>query len=107
MKILFDQNTPINLRRHLPGHDVTTARQAGWGEVENGELLTLAESAGFNIFITCDQSLSYQQNLAGRKIAIIELTRNNWPLIQPHVLEIAAAVDSCVPGSYIRVICGK
>jgi predicted nuclease of predicted toxin-antitoxin system len=107
MKILFDQNAPANLRRHLPGHDVTTARKSGWEEVENGELLTLAESAGFEVFLTCDQSLSYQQNFVGRKIAIVELTKNNWPRIKPHVVEIAAAVNFCVPGSYIRVVCGS
>jgi predicted nuclease of predicted toxin-antitoxin system len=107
VKILFDQNAPANLRHHLPGHTIVTARQAGWEEIENGELLKKAEETGFDILLTCDQSLSYQQNLAGRKIAIVELTKNNWPRVKPHVEEIAAAVNSCVSGSYIRVICGK
>ncbi len=107
MKILFDQNAPANLRDHLPGHDIVTAREAGWEEVENGELLRRAEDAGFQVFLTCDQSLVYQQNLSGRKIAIVELSRNNWPLIKPHVSAIHRAVESCGLGSYIRVECGR
>ena len=107
MNILFDQNVPRKLRRYLAGHLVTTARSMGWDRTVNGELLQVAQTAGFDVFMTCDQNLSYQQDLAGRKIAIVELTSNNCPVVVPHTARIAAAVNSCVPGSYIRVKCGK
>jgi predicted nuclease of predicted toxin-antitoxin system len=105
MRILFDQNMPRNLRAFLPGHEVRTSGQMGWQELENGELLTKAESAGFEVFITGDQNLSYQQNLSTRTISIIELTKNNWPSVEPHVERIAKAVSDCTPGSYQVIDC--
>jgi hypothetical protein len=77
----------------------------GWQELENGELLKAAESGGFVVFITCDQSLRYQQNLVERKIAIIELTKNNWPSIQPYVVQIARTIDICTEGEYHTIEC--
>jgi hypothetical protein len=106
MKILFDQNVPRPLWRYLTGHLVSTAYAMGWDRAVNGELLQIAVAAGFDVFITGDRNLSYQQNLGERKI-IVELTRNNWPCVKPHVDEIAAAVNSCIPGSYTRVTCGS
>lgn len=106
MRVLFDQNVPKKLRSNLGKHMVSTAYAMGWDRAVNGDLLRLAEAAGFDVFITGDQKLSYQQNLAARKIAIVELTKNNWPVVKPRAEEIAAAVDSCVAGSYVRVICG-
>jgi predicted nuclease of predicted toxin-antitoxin system len=105
MKILFDHNGPFNLRRFLPEHEVQTASKMGWAELANGELLAIAEKAGFDLFITCDQDLSYQQNLASRRIAILELTKNNWPSVAPHVVEIVDAVATTVEGSYRIVRC--
>ncbi len=107
MNILFDQNVPRKLRRHLTGHLVTSARAMGWDRTKNGELLRAAEAAGFEVFLTCDQNLSYQQDLASRQIAIVELTSNNWPIVKAHVTEIVAAVNRCTSASYIRVECGK
>ena len=74
-RILFDQNVPVGLRRHL-ADEVSTAYENGWHELRNGELLDAAESARFDVFLTCDQSIRHQQNLAGRKIAIIVLLTN-------------------------------
>lgn len=74
MKVLFDQNIPRNLRPFLSPHEVKTAAELGWEELQNGELLRYAEAAGFDIFITGDQNLSYQQKLGTRNIAILELT---------------------------------
>jgi hypothetical protein len=71
MKVLFDQNVPTKLRRFLRLHWTTTAAELGWSELKNGDLLAIAESAGFEILITCDQNLEYQQNLSGRKIAVL------------------------------------
>jgi hypothetical protein len=74
MLVLFDHGTPRTLARHLiDHHTVTEALARGWERVENGELLTLAEEAGFDVLVTTDQNLSYQQNLKGRKIALVLL----------------------------------
>ena len=77
----------------------------GWGRIENGDLLNAAEDAGFDVFLTGDQNLSYQQNLKTRRIGIVEITKNNWPSVQPRVLEIVNAVESCGTGGYIRIVC--
>lgn len=77
MRILFDQGTPIPLRRWLPAHHVETTWQREWAELSNGDLLTAAESAGFDLLVTTDQNLRYQQNLSTRRIAILVLTIAN------------------------------
>jgi predicted nuclease of predicted toxin-antitoxin system len=105
MRILFDQNIPRNLRQFLARHEVQTAARMGWGRVENGELLARAEEAGFDVFLTGDQNLSYQQNLHAKRIGIVELTKNNWPSVQPHITEIVQAVETCGVGGYQRVVC--
>ena len=78
MRILFDQGTPVAIRRFLVGHTVRTTRQEGWATLANGNLLLAAERAGFELLLTTDNSLAYQQNLTGRKIAIVVLNRNRW-----------------------------
>jgi hypothetical protein len=103
MQILFDQGTPAPLRHALVGHRVTTAYEIGWAELENGELLELAE-ARFDIFITTDQSLSYQRNLIGRKIAILVLPTTSWPRIQRHLPEVVAAVSALRPGDFRQLL---
>jgi len=103
MLILFDQGTPVGIRNSLPGHDVRTARQQGWSTLLNGELLRAAEDAGFDLLLTTDKNLAYQQNLGNRKIAIVGLGRNRWSLIQPALQRIAEAVSAAKPGSYTLV----
>ena len=103
MKILFDQGTPVPLRRHLTEHAVTTAYQQGWSDLSNGELLAAAEQAGYALLITTDQNLRYQQNLAGRSIAILVLRSTAWPLIRLHLETIRAAVDAILPGGYQEI----
>lgn len=73
MKILFDQGTPVPLRGHLREHTVVTAYEQGWANLLNGQLLNVAQQAGYDLLITTDQNLRYQQNLAGRQLAIIVL----------------------------------
>ena len=75
MRVLFDQNIPRNLRQHMAAHEVQTAALMGWGRIENGVLLKKAEDAGFDVFLTGDQNLSYQQNLRDRRIGIVEITK--------------------------------
>jgi predicted nuclease of predicted toxin-antitoxin system len=66
MKILFDQGTPVPLRRHLTGHLVDTAFERGWSDLKNGELLDAAERDGYRLLITTDQNLKHLQHLGGR-----------------------------------------
>ena len=74
MRILFDQGTPAPLRRALPLHNVETAFERGWSTLVNGELLSAAEAAGFDVLVTTDMNLRYQQDLTSRRIAIVVLT---------------------------------
>jgi predicted nuclease of predicted toxin-antitoxin system len=104
MLVLFDNGTPRTLARYLIDHHaVTEARARGWDELENGELLTVAEAAGFEVLVTTDKNLSYQQSLAGRKIAVVVLGQGRWSVIKRYVAEIVAAVNAAAPGSFIEV----
>jgi hypothetical protein len=103
MLIIFDQATPVPIRPYLEGHTVRTAAQQGWDKLRNGDLLTAAEDAGFDILLTTDKNMRYQQNLAGRKIAIVVLGQQQWPVVRLHLDRIAAAVNACTPGSYAEV----
>ena len=76
MRILFDNNTPRTLRRYLTEHTVDTAREKGWAEYRNGNLLDNAERDGYEILITADQSMRFQQNMARRQIAVMVLLSN-------------------------------
>ena len=104
MLVLFDNSTPRTLARYLiTHHAVTEARARGWDELENGALLAESEAAGFEVFVTADNNLSYQQNLKGRKIAIVVLGKGRWSLIRPHVVRVLAAVDAATPGGFTVV----
>ena len=87
MRILFDQGTPAPLRQHLLGHTVDTVYERGWSTLKNGALLSIAEQAGYDVLVTTDQQLRYQQNLTGRRLAIVLLLTTSWPRIQQHVLQ--------------------
>ena len=104
MLVLFDQGTPRTLARFLIGHhEVTEARARGWEELGNGELLALAEAAGFEVLVTTDQNLRYQQNMKGRKIALVVLGKGQWSLLKPHIPKIVAAVNAATTGSFTEV----
>ena len=103
MKILFDQGTPVPLRRTLVGHHVVTAYEAGWSTLRNGQLLATAEAAAYDLLITTDQNLRYQQNLAGRRIAILVLGTTSWPRMQRHLDRIREAVEQMTQGDYREV----
>lgn len=107
MRVLLDENMPHQLRAHLPGHDVSTAVYVGFGGFKNGELLKAAEEAGYDVLLTGDLSLEYQQNLTGRKIAIVSLSANSWRIVQNDIPAIAGAIGSAQSGSFSRVDCGK
>lgn len=104
MLVLFDNGTPRTLARFLiDRHSVTEARAKGWQELENGELLSRAEAVGFEVLVTTDKNLGYQQNLAGRKIAVVVLGQGRWSLIKPHIAEVVAAVNEAKPGTFVEV----
>ena len=103
MRILFDNGTPNPLVRSLIGHDVAFARQIGWHELKNGDLLRQAEEAGYELLLTSDKNMRYQQNLSKRKIAIVVLGNQQWPDVKLHLDRIAEAVNAAVPGSYAEV----
>jgi predicted nuclease of predicted toxin-antitoxin system len=97
LKILFDQGVPKPLQAHLPNHEVRRAFQLGWADKKNGELLALAEAAGYELLVTTDQNLLHQQNLSQRKIGMFILGRGNWPELKPHAEKIAAAINAAQP----------
>jgi hypothetical protein len=79
---------------------VSTAYELGWSTLKNGELLAAAEGNGFDVFVTTDTNLAYQQNLSNRKIAIVVLSTTSWPRIQRSVAAILSAIDTATPNSY-------
>lgn len=102
MKILFDHGTPAPLRSRLAGHEISTAYEMGWATLSNGDLLAAAEKS-FDVFITTDQNLRYQQNLAGRRLAILVLPTTSWPEIQKHINQVSDAVTALKPGDFIEL----
>jgi hypothetical protein len=103
VKILFDANTPAPLARFLRGHEVVRADQLGWQGLENGALLDAAEEAGFDLLLTCDQNVQYQQNFASRKLALVILSSNHWPTMRRVAARIATAVDFVQTGQIVKV----
>jgi hypothetical protein len=101
--ILFDHSTPSPLSSHLTGHTVIEAKDRGWERLTNGDLLAEAERAGFDVLLTADTGIAYQQNLKGSKIALVVLTGNRWRLVQRMTRKIIAAVNAAEPGSYTVV----
>jgi len=103
MQVLFDQPTPVPLRAVLKGHAFTTAAHQGWGRLKNGELLSAAEAAGFDVLVTTDKNMRCQPNLTGREITIIVLGKQQWPELREHVQLVVSAVNAATPGSYTEV----
>ena len=106
MKVLFDHNIPRDLASYLPHHTVSRTAPLGWAKLQNGDLIDAAEAAGFEVMISGDKNLEYQQRVHGRTIAIVSLSAINWPVIGPYVAAIVQAVDAATPGTYQRVECG-
>lgn len=103
MRILFDHGTPAPLIPFLQGHTVTKAKDAGWDRISNGALLAAAEAAGFDLLLTTDKGMRYQQKLTGRKIAIVVLGNSTWPVARLYVDRVVLAVNGAVTGSYVEV----
>lgn len=103
MRILFDQGTPAPLRNALKGHIVDLVKDLGWQTLQNGELLDLAEEEGYDLLVTTDQSIQYQQNLQGRQLAIMVIAPD-WPRVARQVEAVKSAIEKVQPGAYLEVL---
>jgi hypothetical protein len=103
MLVLFDHSTPAPLSAYLTEHIVSKAKDRGWDTLSNGDLLAEAERDGFDVLLTADNNMRYQQNLTGRRIALVVLSTPQWPRVRRHIERIAATVNAATPGSYIEI----
>lgn len=103
MLVLLDNNVPRGVVRALTGHAVTEARERGWATMRNGDLLRSAEEAGFDVLVTSDKNIHYQQNLASRRIALVVLTQLRWGLVRRRLSQISYAVNAASAGSFAEV----
>jgi hypothetical protein len=104
VRILFDQGTPAPLRERLSSHRVETTFERGWSSLSNGDLLAAAGREGFEVFVTTDQNLRKQQNLAVLRIAVVVLLSTSWPRIQKSASAVTRSIDAASPGSFKEVI---
>jgi hypothetical protein len=102
MRILLDQGTPAPLRQFLAGHGVSTAFEMGWSGLGNGALLAAAEGA-FDVLVTTDKNLRYQQDLTGRSLAILVLPTTSWPTIRTHAAKVVASIEALQPSDYVEL----
>ena len=104
MLVLCDHGSPKGLARLLAGHTVHTAQSRGWDTLSNGALLDAAEEAKFDVLLTTDRRIRYQQNLEARRIALVVLTgTTKWSHVRKHADRIAAAIASATSGSYVEI----
>jgi putative NIF3 family GTP cyclohydrolase 1 type 2 len=106
VRILLDENIAHKLRLVLADFETFTVQYMGFASLKNGELLRQAEASGFDVFITGDKTMEYEQDMRNRKIAVISLSACHWQIVKPHVGRIVLAVKSAAPGSFTRVECG-
>ena len=91
------------LRAFLSQHEVSTAFERGWSQLKNGDLLDAAEREGYNVLVTTDANLKFQQNLTVRRIAIVVLLSTSWPRIERVTAAIIDAINACTLGSYAEI----
>ena len=103
MLILFDYGTPRSIARWLHGHTVVEAIAKGWDRLSNGALLNATEEAGFDLLLSTDKNIRYQQNLEGRRIAIVILGNPQRPAVHRYIDRVVVAVNAATPGSYTEV----
>jgi len=109
VKVLFDHNLPYKLRTRLGllgEHEIVTASFMGWSDLRNGALPRAAEEDGIDVFVTGDRSLVDEQNLTGRRLAIVSLSTNNWPIIENRCEDNMTAINNAMPGSFQALDCG-
>jgi len=103
LRLLFDQNIPQPLLRHITGHELLHTYHAGWEELVNGDLIAAAEAARFDVLVTADQSLRCQQNLATRRIGLLVFSTNSWPVLRENVPQIIAAIEQAGQRTYLEI----
>jgi hypothetical protein len=105
MRVLLDECVPRPLKREISGHRVSTVAEMGWRGIENGELLALIREAGFEVFVTVDQNLPYQQNLraAGLRVIILVARTNKLQDLQALIPSLLECLEGLQPGEMIRV----
>jgi len=103
MRVLFDHNIPCGTARALVRHQVTEAVERGWQRISNGQLIANAEEAGFDVFLTADKRVRYQQNLKAHRIATVVIGNPTWRILRRHLDRVTAAVEAATPGSYTEV----
>ena len=103
MRILFDQGTPVPLRKYLTEHSVTIAYEEGWSNLSNGDLLKSAEDKGYQIFVTTDRNLRYQQNLSDRQMAIVVFLSTSWPKIRTQTDKVCGVINEIKLGDYVEI----
>jgi hypothetical protein len=103
VRILFDQGTPVPLRKLLTSHQVETTFERGWSTLSNGDLLLAAEREGFEVFVTTDKNIRDQQNFGGLRIAVVVLSSTSWPRIQKAATIIKQTLDTTLAGSFKEV----
>jgi len=106
VKVLLDECLPQKLRHYIENHEVATVGYMGWSGITNGKLLAAAEDAGFDVLLTGDKGLGYQNNLAGRPIGVVALSAISWNIIRHHLPAMQKAVDDAQPGIVKAVECG-
>ena len=99
MLVLFDHNVPRGIAHYLRAHTVKEAKALGWDRLSNGDLLRAAETADFDLLLTADQGFAHQQNLMGRRIAVVILGKGQWPFIEPVVERVVASIEAARPGT--------
>lgn len=107
MKVLLDENLDHALRNLLGPHEVFTVAFLGWAGLKNGELLDAAEERGIHVLLTGDTTLHLEQNLAGRRLAVVALSAIQLPMLRQHMKKIVAAIEAAIPGTFQMVDCGR
>jgi hypothetical protein len=104
--VALDEGVPEQVAERLAGYDVQSARQLGLKGVTNGHLLDAIEAKGFRAFITSDKRMEREQNLSRRPFAILLLSTNHWPTIEPNIGAIISALVEARGGGVTKVNCG-
>lgn len=102
MNVLLDECTPRIVKKRLAGHTIRTTQEMGWGGYKNGDLLASAE-AHFEVFITTDKNLRYQQNIKGRKLTVLVLPSNQVPVVEALIPAIESALMTIRAGDFIEI----
>jgi hypothetical protein len=106
VKVLLDENLDHRFRKVFAPHDVWTVAFLGLAGVKNGKLLDAAETQGFEVLVTGDQSLPFEQNLMGRKLAILAMSAVEYRIVLPNAQKLLDALEVIRPGELVRVECG-